>query len=580
MFRAITIQGLGLDETLALSVKQPTNISRRSMRGKTRLARGLMLLLTGREPWGSSPEPRNDKPITITANTRTMVLERTIKRDKRGNLQHRRKLEIDGAEVNVSSERKWQAALNDIGPSYGDPDVIRLVCWPLAWQRLEASDKDGRALRDALLGCLDTAAAMAKIVKASSVYKDGDPLDEKGATEARRLARKNAQTAEGRVREAEASAERLEPVQAPEEADVEKARAMMKRRADWDAFETYLSAYEAWVDWHERRERLGERPSPLADGVLEDARERADKARKARDEEWQQVDGGEGLVREARRMLETAERDLAAHVKPTDSTTCPECNHEWIQGFDEEAWDQAHAALAETKERRQATLDDATKALEAARGASTIAEIEHDNAAEALEDLQAQSAAYVAWAERLAMMGQEPQEPSPSVQQPQGVPPTPIDVAAAQGVIEQAQRAEGAGQLRDEDRQRAAKALDAARAKLKAAAAEADRLDKLVEVIREAPAQLLPYAVEALEDTGPAKVVASGAGVTVHINGHPWQEASQGELIHADLYLRAAIRRAYGVRWLPLIVEQAQDWSEDWGDVQAPAYMLWTERSQ
>ena len=580
MFRSITITGLGLDETLDLGVKQPTHIRRPSMEGKTRAARALMILLTGREPWVATPEPRNGEPVTVEAITRTMRLARTVQRDARGNLQHARTLEIDGVEVDVSSEKRWQAALNDIGPGYGDPDVIRLVCWPLTWRDLEAKDRDGRALRDALLGCLDTAAAMAKIVKASSVYRDGDPLTEKEAVAARRTANKNASTAEGRLREAESALERLQPVEAPDHDDLQRARALLERRSAWDAFEAYMDRYEAWEGWHKRRERLGERPSKPADGIIEEARQTAVKRTKDRDAAWQQVDGGQGLVREGQRMLDAAQRDLEAHVEPADSTTCPECGHEWLQGHDAEAWDAEHAKLEESVTKRQQTLEEAEGALEKARAASTVAEIQADNAAEALDDLQAQLAAYSEWGERLSMLGPEPQEPKPMVEQPAGVPPAPIDVAAARGLVEQAQRAEGAAGLRDADREKAQKALDAAREKAQAAADEASRLDQLVSVIREAPAQLLPYAIEALGDTGPAKVVGSGAGVTVHVNGHPWQEASQGELIHADLWLRAAIRRAYGVRWLPLIVDQAQDWSESWDGVQGPAYLLWTERSQ
>ena len=585
MFRSLTITGLGLDESITLDVTSPTHIRRRSMQGKTRAARGLMLLLTGREPWGAYPEPRGGEAITIEATTRTMLLRRTIERDKRGNLKHSRELEVNEVSVDVSSEKKWQAALEGVGAGYGNPDTLRLVCWPLHWRDLEGSDKDGRALRDALLGCLDTSAALAKIVKASSVYREGDPLDEKGATAARRLANKNASTAEGRHREALEALQRLQAVEAPDDVLLTRARRTMDSRGAWDTFEAYMARYDAWVDWGERRQKLGDRPSKPAKASITGARKHSDKTEKARAEVWREVDGGEGLVREARQMLEVAERERAAQPKaPAITETCPTCEQPWDEAEStttaaHDAWMDEQQRLAAQVDKRHTVLSEADAALEAARARSVIAEGDHDDAAQQLEDLMAQDSAYSGWGERLSMLGPEPQEPKPIVDQPAGVPPTPLDVAGARTTVEQAQKAEGAAGLREGDRERAQKAIEAAESKATTAADEAARLERLVEVIREAPAQLLPYAIEELGQLGPCQVVPRGAGVTVHVNGYPHQEASQGELIHADLHLRAAIRRAYGVRWLPLIVEQAQDWSEAWPDIPGPVYFLWTERA-
>jgi len=118
--------------------------------------------------------------------------------------------------------------------------------------------------------------------------------------------------------------------------------------------------------------------------------------------------------------------------------------------------------------------------------------------------------------------------------------------------------------------------VDDARARAAEKGAEVDRLEDLVVAIREAPAQLLPFAIERLGDCGPVRVVPAGAGCEVTVNGHPWQEASTGELIHADLMFRAAIRRAFSVRWLPIVVDRVQDWSGEWGDVPGPVVFLQT----
>jgi len=267
-----------------------------------------------------------------------------------------------------------------------------------------------------------------------------------------------------------------------------------------------------------------------------------------------------------------AESALETALAAPDS--CPTCGRKWPASMEE----KRAAARAEAEEKVTACrtrLEEAEAALVTARsdlgdvGATAkVAREEYDRLSQA-------AAAYGEWVERASTLGPEPVG-ALEVQQPAGVPPTELDLLGARNVLEAATRADGAARMREADRERQRHAVEEASVRASEAAGDADRLDRLVVAIREAPAQLLPYAVEALGDLGPVSLRAAGTGVEVLVRGHPWQEASAGELVHADLCLRAALRRAYGVRWLPIVVDQAQDWSGTWPDVPGPTVFLVT----
>ena len=88
----------------------------------------------------------------------------------------------------------------------------------------------------------------------------------------------------------------------------------------------------------------------------------------------------------------------------------------------------------------------------------------------------------------------------------------------------------------------------------------AELLDALVAAIRAAPSDVLGDRLAALKPLGPvALVTTEDAVLAALIDGRPWWLASRGRLVVADIWLRAALRRALEMPWLPLFVDNVQD---------------------
>ena len=261
----------------------------------------------------------------------------------------------------------------------------------------------------------------------------------------------------------------------------------------------------------------------------------------------------------------------------------------------------AHAAAyaeAEKAHREQSTAlinaaKEASARLEGAREALANA----NAAADAAADLAADPG--IAWDARSRALGAEPQVPA-VLAEPEnpgedvGDEPTPEATTAARHALHAAEIRAAAGKM-------AGASLEAVRARLTAAAeacAEAanrrDRADAVVEIVRQAPSRLEAAVMDALAGgggddeeggggpdgvgLGPVGITFTEAGgVDVTVSGLPWWCASRGELAVADLRLRAAIRQACGLGWLPIVVDNAQDWSGDWPDVPGPVWMMLTE---
>jgi len=126
---------------------------------------------------------------------------------------------------------------------------------------------------------------------------------------------------------------------------------------------------------------------------------------------------------------------------------------------------------------------------------------------------------------------------------------------------------------------RAQSDADTARSAVQASSLEADRVAALVQAVREAPTVAARRQIETLHRamaldgvrvciSGPEE---SGDLVTVERDGLPWWMASNGAQVVLDLVLRDALRwlaaKLGGLSWLaemPIIVDNAQDWSGDW----------------
>lgn len=239
------------------------------------------------------------------------------------------------------------------------------------------------------------------------------------------------------------------------------------------------------------------------------------------------------------------------------------------------ALDKALAALEAAKTEAARILDEAERALPAAKQLMDEAEASAEVARKALEDLQDQVRTRGRWSDSMRLLGAEPAD-LPAIPRPEVDPVTPEALAAARVVLDTAKRAEAQASYATGERERAQAEVTAREAALERATTEATRLDSLVMAIRGAPAQILSYAVAALGDLGPVAIQPDGQGCRVLVGGHPWQEASTGELVHADLCLRLALRRALDCPWIPIWVDNVQDWSGAWPEVERASVWLVT----
>lgn len=75
--------------------------------------------------------------------------------------------------------------------------------------------------------------------------------------------------------------------------------------------------------------------------------------------------------------------------------------------------------------------------------------------------------------------------------------------------------------------------------------------------------------------TAAIEVLVETEDAAGHVEIVPWDRASTGWRILADLHLRAAVRRLSGLDWLPIFVDEAQSWSGDYPAIPG-LIQLWT----
>jgi hypothetical protein len=237
---------------------------------------------------------------------------------------------------------------------------------------------------------------------------------------------------------------------------------------------------------------------------------------------------------------------------------------------------EARVRVVEARTKAAETLQGATDALPAAKQAMDDAETAHKAARDHLQEVSAAVLARPDWTRAKSALGAEPLD-LPEILRPDCDSPTAEEVEAARAIVDADTAANSAATYADDVKERAERAVEVARAKLRNTNAAHERAEALVTAIRGAPAKLLPYAVQALGDLGPVAIQPDGDGCRVLIAGWPWREASAGQLIHADLHLRLALRRALGCPWLPVVVDNVQDWSGAWPEVAGPSIWLETK---
>ena len=118
----------------------------------------------------------------------------------------------------------------------------------------------------------------------------------------------------------------------------------------------------------------------------------------------------------------------------------------------------------------------------------------------------------------------------------------------------------GAAQQRKKDLDEARAELDAAEGRYGEQCGEVDRLGALLDAVRAAPSAVAQRQAEALGDLGPVSLeFGENPAVSVLVDGRPWWLASRGRQVVADVWLRSAIRRALGLAYLPIVIDNVQD---------------------
>jgi hypothetical protein len=228
------------------------------------------------------------------------------------------------------------------------------------------------------------------------------------------------------------------------------------------------------------------------------------------------------------------------------------------------AHENAHKVFEASRKREAAKR---TKELEEAKGnLQAVERLELPRLRKELANVEGKA---TAWDTARRALGERPRGPDTAPVVP---PATEGEVRAAMEIERKLEQAAGARRQAEAARARLEADLRTARADLERHTAEAARLDRLVEAIRRAPSVVAERQLGALGEVkdgraviGPVSVgfPAQGPAVEVLIDGRPWWTASRGRMVVADLALRMALRRARGLKWLPIFVDNAQDWSGD-----------------
>lgn len=606
MIRNIVIRNLGPHAETRVDLPDgpgPVVLEARSEAGKsTALLDAPCFALWGEDRFGR-PLPSDairDGESTAVVRlglTSGALVHRELEIGEGGGRKHVRAFVGKNGERSYSTEKDWQA--NALGPLGRDRDLLRLIMVG-GWERLALGEGGGRPLRDALLratarSAVDVREVVARLMREMNYeLLERDTVDPAAVEAKRKSARKAADAAAGardqaRLGREVAAARKVNP---PTRKQIEDAQLALTMAASWARYDEARAAYdeasrlvdghaEAVAAWREAASALGEHPAAPRD--LAGARERARVAEAALAEatraDERATDKLERLLRavdeaevDVRQLEESLEAATIARDEPVEvSDQCPTCHRHGWDGAREARARGLAAAVEEGLLRlanRRAERDDAIDELEVAKversvteGALARAESEATIARKAVADLERQDEALREWERRSAELGAEPTASGlpPKPAEPQL--PRPTDVKAAQAVLDEAKRCQGEERRIEADLAELDKAVDVAEREAVRTELEALRLDALVEAVRQAPSVALMQQLEALGDLGPVSFEPTEhGGLDVLIDGRHWERASDGKKdVVAGMWIRAAIRRAMKLEWLPIIVDQVQD---------------------
>jgi hypothetical protein len=619
MISRIQAQGLGPHRSLDLHLdpRKVSTITGPSEAGKTvAVLDAVTFALWGEDRTGGAFSvdlihddfERVDVQLTLANGTqlhRSMTRKRAIKRHRNGDY--------------VAKETGWR---NSLGPLGADPDILRAVLLPEHWQTLTGAPGNGRRLRDLLARILPDPVDLREVVRELLADQDhdlrpGDTVDEPTAVERRAQVNKARDRNAGQIDALRdlVDAATTDPVQIPDAGDAldlveadrlwKAHRDALDRRAE--RIERNAKDAERLRFWERARAELGQEPAGddtpirLAREALAEADAEAHQARQQLLERSRLLSAAAEAVEVAREAPDPRRAELhealikaSAALADLQAPHCPTCGQirpataaeqrraeaqhgKALAAYNAER-EPAEARRAEVIDGREAPVEECRARLEKARNRVAEAEDAHTRAQADLEAAIAEGGKAASWQASLRRLGPRPVVPEdpPEPPAPSMPEPEPEKVEAAAALLRRQAEAEARAEQRDADTKKAAQALAAAEAAQPELEAEAARLDDLVDAVRRAPSIVAERNLGALGELGPVSLVLKGAGVEVLFDGRPWWTASRGRRLVCDLYLRMALRRGAGVRWLPLVVDDAQSWSGEWPEVAAPAVFLWT----
>jgi hypothetical protein len=571
MLKNISIRGLGPHSEFSaeFNPRGTTIVSGASEVGKSMLVDAVLFALWGRRVGGRfAPEAireGHDKVVVELTLDSGLVVRRSMTRSR----SVTRSITIGSQREVHATEDAFAKALEKLG---ADSEALRLVIAPLEGIPLVAAN--ARAFRDVLTRILptgDTEAVLRSLMtdRGFNLRPGEGAMTEKGVLKARRDARSARDRATGRIAAAEERIGGLERQQLDDDgtSGTDAAKVVMAAFEAWDAHARAARGADArilglknQIDWDRRHTALGDRPEYTAGSF-----EEADRAEK-----------------DARRLLKTAmqaytEVDLqhqAANARLKELNlagpdVCPTCERP--------GWTAGEAALSEQEKAVGSLRTAVDVALETGRSRRTA----HNTARKAMDAARDAKGQAETWESSLAALGARPvvpPEPADGPDAPSATCPTDAEVTQARAVLDQARAAEGARQQRARDLDDAREALGTARKAHAAVEADEERYSALLDCVRAAPSMVAARQAEALGDLGPVTLeFGDNPAVTVLIDGRPWWLASRGRRVVADTWLRAALRRAMNLPWLPIFVDNSQDFGgQDIPDIGGPVIILTT----
>jgi len=619
----ITVSNLGpISEA---SVPTNSTVTAPSQSGKTTLVDAVCYAIVGTDAHGKAvggdrrhqsegaEEPAKAAEVSFDS-PRGKISRRITASSKRA--------DIDGAKTDSRGVAQWLGLT-------GKTTMARLVLAPLAWTNLYDKER-GRPLRKALMSVLppvDMGAEVNAILEEEgvSMFKF-DAVSIKPALEQQTITNRREAVAEGRVEQAKTA---LAAHPAPGAPDGDAAEAQLVLAADaahakWasdmvthtahvahleEQHAAAVALYEAQADavarWEQECGRIREQYAinTLAYQSAIQAYNTAAAAAKQWDTDVAALGPQPTLptvsnvpmwCHEAKAKVGFAERQLldvnTSYIEARDGDhTCPHCKQVWADGGTPEV--ERLTPLVRAAEK--ALIDAQAKAEEAKAliDAQAKAVVAHEQAV-ALRHQWGESKLTLGSQPRVPFAPREPgaatlpDKPQAATQPvffvlsaPPAQPPevTPEALAAAKATIQA--HVDHATHLstHNEAVARLEAEVAQAQAALEKETEEAARVRSLVAAVRAAPSRVAERQAAYLGDLGPVTLEWGATdkeqAVEVLIDGRPWQRASAGRLRYSDLYLRRALRRAADLGWLPLFVDQAQDWSGEWPEVENAVFL-------